>query len=211
MVWRPKIAIAAISAAFVLFGFVVWRSIPDLPSVEAPRTAGPGEEFTAVEPGEYGSSEREILKRFGEPPLTDDSLSGGTTYRLILLPTFDEPIFVQARVDAAGASIKTKVLNGVGGYGLEKLGVLSINKERPLTRDEWDYLAKMVIDSGFWAAPGIDRTDVMVYDGAAWALYGRDLEVFHRIHRITPEPSSLELFRYLLRLAGNEEEYKAYW
>lgn len=213
MVSRPIIIIVAIVVTLALVGVVVWRSIPDIPIVDAPLTAEPEEVFTAVEPGEYDDSEIEILKRFHEVPLTNDSFSEGTIYRLILLPAFDRPILVQARLDAAGPYIKTKVLNGVDGYEMEKLGELSINQERQLTRDEWDHLNNMVGDSGFWVAPGIDRTDVPVPDGALWSLYGRDFGAFHRIHRITPKPKTLSLFRYLLELADHEDDYKykGYW
>ena len=211
MVSRPIIIIAPIVVAVALLGVVVWRSIPDIPVVEAPYAAEPTEEFFDPEVYEYvDDSEREILKRFDEAPLTSDSFSEGITYRLLLLPTFNKPILVQARVDAAGPYIKTKILNGVGGYGIEKLGVLSINEERQLTRSEWDQLTETVRHSGFWGDPGIDRTDEPVADGASWSLYGRDFGAFHRIHRITPKPKSLELFRYLLQLAGHEDDYRGY-
>ena len=212
MVWRPKIIIVASVAAVVLLGVVVWRSIPDIPVVDAPHAAEPTGEFFDAEVYEYlDDSEKEILKRFREAPLNDDSFSEGITYRLILLPTFNKPILVEARLDAAGPYIKTKILSGVGGYGIEKLGVLSINEERQLTRAEWDQLTETVRHSGFWGDPGIDRTDEPVNDGASWSLYGRDFGAFHRIHRITPKPKSLALFRYLLRLAEHEDDYRGYW
>lgn len=212
MVSRPRIIIAAMVVVAALLGVMVWRSIPDLPTIEPPRTAETTGEFFDAEVYEYlDDSEREILKRFNEAPLTSDSFSEGIIYRLILLPTFDEPILVQVRVDAAGPYIKTKILNGVGGYGIEKFGVLAFNEERQLTRAEWDKLTETVRHSGFWGDPGIDRTDEPVNDGASWSLYGRDFGAFHRIHRITPKPKSLTLFRYILRLAGHEDDYRGYW
>lgn len=212
MVSRPLIIIATAVISVALLGVVVWRSIPDLPVVDAPKAAEPTGEFFDPEIYEYlDDSEREILKRFKEAPLNSEDFSEGVTYRLILLPTFDEPILVQARIDEEGPHIRTKILNGVGGYGTEKLGVLTINEKRQLTTAEWDQLNEAIRQSGFWEAPDIDRTDEPVNDGASWSFYGRDFGSFHRIHRITPKPKSLTLFRYFLRLAEHEDDYRGYW
>lgn len=212
MVLRPKIIIALSIAAVALLGVVVWRSIPDIPVVDSPQAAQPTGEYFVAEVYEYlDDAEKEVLKRFGEASLNSESFSEGVTYRLILLPTFDEPIFVQARNDASGRYLKTKMLDGLGGYGKEEFGVLSINNERQLSQDEWDHISKLVLDSGFWESPGIDRTDEPVNDGASWSFYGKDFGAHHRIHRLTPKPKSLALFRYLLRLAEHEDDYRGYW
>ena len=211
MVARPVIVVAASLVAAALLGFIVWRAIPDIPKLDEPQTSEPEDEFAAVELGEYDDLDKEILRRFDEAPMTNELYSDGETYRLILFPAFDRPILIQARVDAAGPYLKTKIAASVEGVGKDKLGGLSVNEERPLTRDEWDGLRHLIEKADFWTAPVVDRAEVPMPDGASWFLYGNDFGTFHHIRRISPKPKQLLLFRYLLQLAGHEIDYLGYW
>lgn len=211
MASRTIIGTVAVVLALAIVGVVVWRSIPEIPSIDLPQKLEPEEEFTTVESGEYDDTEKGVLSQFAEQPLTNGTYSEGVTYRLILLPAFERPILVHARLDAAGPYLKTKIINSVEGHRINKLGVFSVNEERQLSKDEWERISTLVENASFWSAPSIDRNDEPMPDGAYWSLYGNNFGVFHRIHRMTPRRKSQILFRYLLQLSEHEQDYSGYW
>jgi hypothetical protein len=211
--WKRKLAVVAL--AVVTIGIVAaWLTLPEMPEIPPPELTG-SDDFvilgsTGALTAENDPLDEEILQRFDEIPLTDRALQIGLIYRLILLPTFDPPILVQVRLDPTGPHLKEKPLDGLGGYGPEKLGSLAENKGRPLTEDEWNHLTVLVEQSSFWSSPSrVDET--LVNDGATWAFYGRNLGMYHVMFRTLPDPKSEALFRYMLRLAGHEERYRGYF
>jgi hypothetical protein len=209
------IAVGVVAVATATVAVIVWLLIPAIPQVKAPETTPPAD-FLYLDENTYLLDDQdywhgEILRRFQEKALTDTSYVSGTAYRLILLPTFDRPILVEVSASALGTNLKTKILDGVGGYGPGKLGTLAVNEERELTREEWESLKLLVDETSFWSTPTRDKNDDAVTDGALWLFYGRDFSVYHSAQWITPKPKSLELFRYMLRLAHHEDDYEGYW
>lgn len=79
--------------------------------------------------------QKELLPRFRELPLEALSDSVDETYRMVLLPTFDAPITVRIWRSGKQHFLITKRTNGLGGFGMDKFGKLSIkglSHKRPL-------------------------------------------------------------------------------
>ena len=152
----------------------------------------------------------EILARFDERPIGDTDSSVDESYRLILLPTFDPPILVRAERNGEKKFISVKILDGKGGYGLEKLGNLAINESHPLTDEEWKKFSNLMGQASFWWTPSRIPDEVAVMDGATWVFEGSKRGEHHMVIRTTPGPALLGMCSYLVKLAGREEEYKGY-
>jgi len=128
-------------------------------------------------------------------------------YRLILMPSFDHPILVQASRTEEGLDLTTKFLDGKGGY---EMGKLSKGRQRELTELEWQRLLGLLDDLHYWSIPTMDPEDEPVNDGALWMIQAKREDLIHDVYRITPKGKFLEICKYFLKLADSEQDYKGY-
>ena len=111
----------------------------------------------------------EILSKFDEGRLTIEGDPSIELYRLVMLPTFDNPIAIRIWTKGDQRYIITKRLSGSGGYGLDDFGVLSLADKRELTDREWRIAIDQIDKSEFWRLS--PRTDeVLANDGAFWLI-----------------------------------------
>jgi hypothetical protein len=170
----PRIVFFAILLVILFLGAMLFLTpgIPEVPEVLSPQSKGSGDQATFdLVSREIDRSEKEIFKRFRELSLTDKFYQDRRAYRLILLPTFDAPLLVEAQSYDESYFLKVKKLSGHGGYGIAELGELAGSEERSLDREEWNRLMHLVEQSGFWRSPRIIGEDPMP-DGATWLMYG---------------------------------------
>ncbi len=208
----PRIAFFAILLVilFLVAMLFLTPGVPEVREVISPQLKGSGDQATFDSMSrEIDRSEGEILKRFRELSLTDKFYQDRRAYRLILLPTFDAPLLVEAQSFDESYFLKVKKLSGDGGYGIAELGELAGSEERSLDRDEWNRLMHLVEQSGFWRSPRIIGEDPMP-DGATWLMYGADSRGDHLIARIWPQSLELELCKFMLQLSGHQLDYEGY-
>ena len=88
-------------------------SVPEVPEVLSSQSKVSGDK-AAIDSfaSEIKGVETEILKRFGELPLTDAAYWDRRAYRLILLPSFNNPLFVETQAYESTYSLKIKKLSG---------------------------------------------------------------------------------------------------
>lgn len=153
----------------------------------------------------------EVLRRFKEAPIDLRSDDAREKYRLILLPTFDAPLMISVTSSPDKTILITKKLDGVGGYGNDKLGELSFETMRDLSESEWQVLREKIVHFDFWYTPTLDRHDEPVNDGAYWVLEGKTNGLIHTVRRINPSPVLGDAFAYITELAGQKHKYDGYY
>lgn len=214
-----RILIRLILALFTFFVGVsltaFWLLSKDVPEVPIPQSekirASNFIHDTRISESERKLLEKDILKRFKEEPLKKYSDSTEEIYRLVLLPTFDAPVIIRVWCSGNEQFLTTKKLSGQGGFGLEKFGKLSSEKTQPLTENEWKTFTDLLNQAFFFDLPTLDKNELIVEDGALWVLEGIQGEIFHDVHRITPNEELLASCIYLLKLADLGKEYEGYW
>jgi hypothetical protein len=135
-----------------------------------------------------------------QEPLELQVPSGGSAYRLLLLPAFHAPTLVRIDRGAAGWQITGKQTSRqfIG------LSILVWSRQRVLRPRESTQIERLVDELNLWALSVTD--DVLGLDGETWILEGKDLGRYHCIKRWCPQyprdgPALLTLGRYLMTLA----------
>ena len=155
----------------------------------------------------------QYLEAMREPSLFEESTNKTVEqYRFLWLRTFDKPIAVRMRKDAAGMTLRVVRLSGKGCYDP---GHIERDDSFSVTLDEWNEFLKLLEKSSFWDFPAteINLTGV---DGSQWILEGRAGGKYHSVDRWTPSENDdkreLEKFvaccRYLLELSKEEAPKK---
>jgi len=104
-----------------------------------------------------------------------------------------------------------KIFDGVGGYGLDKMGKLAVDESRDIAPEDFTQLRALLTEAEFWELPVRNPDDEAVNDGALWFVDGRDHGVTRSVVRIIPNPRLLGACRFMLRIAELEPDYTGYW
>jgi len=200
-----SLLVSAIIIAVPVSGWwLISRPLPDIgtPPIDEARDRSSTEESMWDE---------DLLRTLGEPRIDSLSPEADEVYRLILLPTFHMPIVVRVEKTGQRTLLTVKLLDGVGGYGLDKMGKIALEETRGLSHEEYERFCELLDDAEFWGLPVRDPGDLLVMDGATWIIDARHQATIHSIGRIFPESKVLELCRFFLQLAGREDYYAGYW
>lgn len=191
-----------------------WIFNSSLPTVSAPESEtirasnfGYDTELTVSERKFW---EKEIFPRFRDKPLKSYIDDFDETYRMILLPTFNKPLMIQLSRQGNEKILTIKKLSGQGGFGIKKFGKLEFEKTLPLSETQWNTFLGLLNKAYFHDLPTLDRNEEPVNDGAEWIIEGLQNKEFHDVHRITPNKELSELYEYLLKITGLNEEYDGY-
>jgi len=126
-------------------------------------------------------------------------------YRLLILPSFDEPICIHLDLSASPPEIHSKTTDGQGGGDP---GVLNSSNRHELSGDQVEKLLAAFDSADFWGqtywkAP--PRKAVL--DGTRWVLEGVRLEHYHLVHRHEAEAEEMQsICDMIVSLAGISEE-----
>jgi hypothetical protein len=199
------IVFAAVTGLISVSALAVWILIP-LPQVNPPEL-NVSDEIPDGPRSEFDSWNRSILTRFDEMPMRSIRFDRSECYRLILMPSFDHPILVQASRTEEGFDLMTKFLDGEGGY---EMGKLSTSRHRALTEPEWQRLQRLLDDLHYWSIPTVDPMDEPANDGGTWMLQAKREGLIHDVYRMNPHGKFREIYKYFLQLADSEQVYKDY-
>ncbi len=206
--FSTQILIAAFTFLIGISATFIWFLSPEIPNIPPPEM-NIGCNFTDVSKCRISEKnkkfwEEKILSRFNEKPLSDKN--DEESYRLILLPTFDSPIAIRIAQSQNQKILVVKKLSGKAGFGLENFGKLSLEKNRVLTDEEWNYTKILLAQMSFWNTSPLSD-EIAVNDGASWTLEGEKDNNFHQVDRILPDDKFQAICSHFLKLSEFEKEY----
>jgi hypothetical protein len=143
------------------------------------------------------------LEAMGEPPLWGLPRTS-TVYRLLWLPSGHPPIAVRIIKSGDLAVLVVKRLESPAEWD-EQAGRYKIShkvaymKRVPVSRAQWDRLARLIKASHYWFMPTKDPRPAFE-DGDRLLIEGAEGGRYHAVDRQRPEQSYLELCRYTLDL-----------
>jgi hypothetical protein len=120
------------------------------------------------------------LSAMNEPVLYIDKTTD-ETYRFTWLRSFDHPIAITITKHGDGYLLIWKECSGAGGY---KPGNIIVNKQKTITKDNWDFFQYRLKQVNFWTIATKDTT--RGFDGAEWILEGKTPNRYHITDRWTP-------------------------
>ena len=142
---------------------------------------------------------RQILSAMREPYELDVS-RGGTTYRLLALPSFRAPMLIRIDRGADGWQITGKLLSRPAGSATQNL---IWSRHRALHTRERAEVDRLLDELNIWTLPLTDNVHGL--DGETWQIEGTDGYRHHLIERWCPldrrELALGTLCRYLTTLA----------
>jgi hypothetical protein len=139
------------------------------------KTKSGGEGVTAFESKWYGKS----LERMSEPRLPGLAKDvNANVYRIMILPTWGNPIAVRVQRHGELYSLSARRLDGQGGYDPGKL-VESKNSE--LSTKDSKTLEQLIQNVSFFQLPTDD--DVFGHDGDEWIIEGVSQGKYHVVVR----------------------------
>ena len=140
----------------------------------------------------------EHLAAMGEPSLYFAYDPTGESYRFLWLRSFHHPVAVRVWSSGDEHFLVVKQLDGAGGYAP---GRLSVNRTRPLSKDEWDEFVRLLDGICYWQLPTEDSR--LGNDGAQWILEGVKDGRYHIVDRWSPDGGDYRAAcLYLLKLSG---------
>jgi hypothetical protein len=160
------------------------------------KTNAGGEGVTAFESKWYGKS----LERMNEPRLPGLAKDvNADVYRIMILPTWGNPIVVRVQRHGDLYSLSARRLDGQGGYDPGKLVEA---KDIELGADDSKSLAVLIQNLNFFQLPAEDR--VRGFDGDQWIVEGVSQGKYHVAVRwcadsYDPEKRKLTTFLALCR------------
>ncbi len=173
------------------------------------KTKSGGEGVTAFESKWYGKS----LERMNEPRLPGFVKDvNADVYRIMILPTWGNPIVVRVQRHGELYSLSARRLDGQGGYDPGKL-VESKNSE--LSVEDSKTLEQLIHNVSFFQLPTDDG--VLGHDGDEWIIEGVSQGKYHVVVRwcadsYDPEKRKLTAFlalcKFLLDKAALSEKPK---
>ena len=140
------------------------------------------------------------LTAMDEAPLWRDR--DATVYRLLWLPSFDNPVCVRIDRTAEGARLHARVLDGKGG---SEPGQVAIDRWLTLDDGRWRELERLLEAASFWDLPTKPK-DHGGFDGDQLIVEGVQGSRYHVVERWMPDPAYARLCRYMLDLTGMNVE-----
>lgn len=113
-----------------------------------------------------------------DEPVLSDSLPT-KVFRFTWLRTFHNPIVIGLENNNDSIILYWKVCDGAGGY---EPGKIIENKNKILTKKEWDDFVVNVNSINFWNLP-TTQSGILGTDGAQWILEGKKLGKYHVVDR----------------------------
>jgi hypothetical protein len=139
------------------------------------RTKPGGEGVTAFESDWYGKS----LQRMNEPRLPELVKDvNAEVYRIMILPTWGNPIVVRAQRHGDVYSLAARRLDGQGGYDP---GKLVESRDIELSADDSKTLTVLIQNLDFYRLPTDD--DIKGFDGDEWIIEGVSQGKYHIVQR----------------------------
>jgi hypothetical protein len=160
------------------------------------KTKAGGEGVSAFESNWYGKA----LERMNEPRLPGFTKDvNADIYRVMILPTWGNPIVVRVQRHGEFYSLSARRLDGQGGYDP---GKLAESKDIELGADDSKFLAVLIQNLNFFQLPAEDR--VRGFDGDEWIVEGVSQGKYHVAVRwcansYDPEKRKLTAFLALCR------------
>lgn len=145
---------------------------------------------------------------FQESPLENQIYEADEAYRLLWIPTFDEPTVIRVWRSGEKYYITTKRLHR-NQENLE-VGKLTVNQTRSLTAEEWNNFTDLVNHGCFWKAPSSIQ-EIVINDGAWWLFEGSSNEEYHFVERTFPSEYMKEIYRYLFKLSKMDIKFEEYF
>lgn len=145
------------------------------------------------------------LNKFGETTLSDKNTN---TYRVLVWPTFYNPILFTLSKSQDKLFIKTVILNGEGGY--QPSGIKR-SFSRRVSRDEFLSFERLLSRHKIYELkrsedrwePKNDGSAEICLDGALWYFESNRMSEYFLLKRYCPEDKAVtEAGFYLLRLSG---------
>jgi hypothetical protein len=160
------------------------------------KTKAGGDGVTAFESKWYGKS----LERMNEPRLPEFVKDvKADIYRIMILPTWGNPIVVRVQRHGELYSLAARRLDGQGGYDPGKLVEA---KDFELGADDSNSIATLIQNLDFFQLPAEDR--VRGFDGDEWIIEGVSQGKYHVVVRwcadsYDPEKRKLTAFLALCK------------
>ena len=202
-----RTVLLSLTAFVSVFAIATWLLTRPLPEIPTP----PVDEAQDITTDDLMEYQRPVYKRLAEVSIRSVSPEADEVYRLILLPTFDKPVVVRIAKRGDRVQLTKKIFDGVGGYGLDKMGKLAVDESRDIAPEDFTQLRALLTEAEFWELPVRNPDDEAVNDGALWFVDGRDHGVTRSVVRIIPNPRLLGACRFMLRIAELEPDYTGYW
>lgn len=147
-----------------------------------------------------------VLDRFQEMPLESLPACVDESYRVIWVPTFHAPVAVRIWSSQGRRYLLTKQLDGRGGYGM---GRLALDKQQPLSDEQWFSFKKLLMQASYWDLSSADDGPIP-HDGAEWIIEGLESNNHHSVHRRSPGTEFRAACIYLVQLSGLKTEIEEY-
>jgi hypothetical protein len=126
------------------------------------------------------------LEALNEPVLYT-SKSNNEIYRFTWLRSFAPAIVIRIEKDITGKYfIFWKEGSSSAGYPTNKDYKIVINKQRVITKQEWDLLQYRLKQLSFWNINTVDKSENGM-DGAEWILEGKLFSKYHIVDRWSPK------------------------
>ncbi len=200
------LSIAAVFSACLLVAAAAWL-YSALPSIASPPLLSYEDDLALDDPkrsGKKGSTG--LLDAFGEVSLRSLRGPNSETYRLILIPTFENPVSIRIALKDGKPIATTKRLALTEDY---EIGELIENTEWLLSASDWEQLKKSLDSSDFWMMPSIDHDEPLILDGTDCLIQAHNLGQVHNVRRIRPKGTLRELVMKMLAVSGNND-FSAY-
>jgi hypothetical protein len=205
------LAAIVVALPIAVFAWLLSRPLPDidppLMAVDQREHSGPTFKDVRFTQTDW---KREILDRFDENDLKDQSDPAAQVYRLVFLPTFDQPVCIRLDSRSGQYAVTVTKLSGQGGFTFDELGRRRPSETKSISRDDWLGLERLIETSRFWELETIDVFDEPVNDGAYWVLEGKN-GLYHRVERIRPSEHLKTAMLRLIDLGGVRHDYAGYF
>jgi len=138
------------------------------------------------------------LTALDEPKLYTDYTF--ETYRFTWLRTFHNPVSIRLEKRNAEYFVFVKRTNGAGGYNP---GQLVQNDTIRITESQWNDVMTKIYNINFWEIPTIEKSDMIVMDGAMWIFEARKKSKYNMVYRQSGKgPEIKDLCMMLIDLSG---------
>ncbi len=139
-------------------------------------------------PNQYDTS---VVERYSkyltalQEPVVYSDTSNYEIYRFTWLRTFKNPIAVRITKKVNEFRIYWKVSDGAGGF---EPGKLIIDKNKKISKGEWDKFQTLLIKMNYWNLDNIP--DEPFIDGSHWILEGRTQNQYSVVDKRSPNQES---------------------
>ena len=138
------------------------------------------------------------LTALNEPKLCKDY--DFETYRFTYLRSFHNPISIRLEKRNNDYLLIIKRANGAGGYNP---GQVIQNDTIPIIESQWNEVISKIYNINFWGIPTVEKSDLVVSDGAEWIFEARKDGKYHMVYRQTSRGTEInELCMMLYKLSG---------